>query len=275
MIKYCIVVWVCMGLSSMAVVTDTVATSIGISSAPKEAMIRDIPKPLWGSIIDTTKNQTLKTIAQRYKLDINDVSSFNPQDPDSILEEGIEIFLPYYDIRETKTVDISRISHDGGTKIDLSVLSRKTAQDVIGKFIKFIYDDIDMGLGSILSTRHQKWIGAGGFVAGQCTDYAASRRPDLFASRGSRLFWGHAKDRYANAKKAGIPVGKIPKKWAIAVFAPGRWGHKVYGHVAIVEKVSDDGKIEITDMNFRWVNIVTRRIIDKSLPAGYIYRKNN
>lgn len=148
----------CIGLCLCCVVNSYVAAADS-SIAPQASnknITTDTIEQLWGSIIDTNNNQTLTSIARQYNLDIKDLSLFNPQDPDSVLEEGIEIFLPYYDIRDSKKVDISRISSDGGTKIDLSALSRKTAEDAIGKFIKFVYDDIDMSLGTILSTRRQQ-----------------------------------------------------------------------------------------------------------------------
>lgn len=131
-----------------------------------------------------------------------------------------------------------------------------------------IYDDVD----TIQSSWYQKWYGAWWFAPWYCTDYAAFRRPDLFILKDGkyRPFGWDAKDWYWTAKKAWFMVWKSPRKWAIAVFY-GRGVSREYGHVAFVEKVSSDGKIMITDMNYKWKNIVTRRIISSSDPIGYIY----
>ncbi len=169
--------------------------------------------------------------------------------------------------------DSSGVDQTIRSVVDLRSITQAIANESIEKNTAIYYDEIDYGIGVLIESRHQKGVWYAGFAAGQCTDYAASRRPDLFPSKSSkdRLFGGNAKDWFLNASLAWLSIGKIPKKWAIAVFAPGKWGHKVYGHVAIVEKVSDDGSIEITDMNLKKQNIVTRRVIASSLPFGYIY----
>jgi surface antigen len=74
---------------------------------------------------------------------------------------------------------------------------------------------------------------------GQCTWYAWSRRPDLPWFAGEN---GHARGWAISAQAYGIRVDSTPAVGAIAVFQP--WvngGHPVYGHVAYVEKVRQDG----------------------------------
>lgn len=119
---------------------------------------------------------------------------------------------------------------------------------------------------------YQLWYAK--FAKGTCTDYAASRRKDLFPSRSGkdRIFWGNAIAWLYNAKRAGIPTSKSPTPWAIAVFGPGRWASSSYGHVAIVEKVLDNGKIVVSDMNYIGRNRITTRIISRSLALGYIHK---
>lgn len=126
---------------------------------------------------------------------------------------------------------------------------------------------------NIISKTVQYWIWYARFIKWTCTDYAASRRPDIFPSRGwkDRLFWWNAIQWYHNARVVWLETGKTPEVWAIAVYAKGRGASTVYGHVAIVEKVLDDETIEITDMNYLWKNIVTRRIVKSNLALWYIY----
>ena len=108
------------------------------------------------------------------------------------------------------------------------------------------------------------------FADGYCTSYVASQRPDLFQGQWENRISGDAKDWLTNAKIAWIDTGKIPQVWAIAVFEPGKWALS-RGHVAIVDYVWDNGLIVVKDMNFRWKNIVTTRIIPADLAAWYIY----
>lgn len=126
---------------------------------------------------------------------------------------------------------------------------------------------------NIISKTVQHWIWYARFVQWNCTDYAASRRPDIFPSRDwkDRLFGWDAIQWYHNARVAWLETGKTPEVWAIAVYVKGRGASTVYGHVAIVEKVLDDETIEITDMNYLWKNVVTRRIVKSNLALWYIY----
>ncbi len=111
------------------------------------------------------------------------------------------------------------------------------------------------------------------FIKWSCTDYAASRRPDIFPSRDwkDRLFGWDAIQWYQNARVVWLETGKTPEIGAIAVYSKGRGANTVYGHVAIVEKILADGTIEITDMNYLWKNRITRRIVKSNLALWYIY----
>lgn len=112
------------------------------------------------------------------------------------------------------------------------------------------------------------------FAKGTCTEYAASRRKDLFPSRDwkDRSFWGNAISWLSQAKKTWIPTGKIAQVWAIAVYWKWRWASSAYWHVAIVEKIIDSKTIVVSDMNYAWYNKVTKRTISSNLALGYIYK---
>lgn len=128
-----------------------------------------------------------------------------------------------------------------------------------------------MKVWSIISSEYMD-LNTTKFTAGTCTDYIAARKSDLFIDpvSGNRLIRGNAKDRLVQAQKIGIPIGKDPKVWAIAVFEPGKWALAL-GHVAYVEYVWDNGVMIISDMNFKGKNVVTQRVISTQLPLGYIY----
>jgi len=120
-----------------------------------------------------------------------------------------------------------------------------------------------------------KWGSYAKFYAWNCTAYAASRRPDIFPSRNGkdRPFGWNAIERYKKAKYIGLPTGKLPWTWAIAVYAWWRGASSSYWHVAIVERIVDDNTIEVTDMNYLWLHIVTKRIVKSNLAIWYIYKK--
>ncbi len=103
-----------------------------------------------------------------------------------------------------------------------------------------------------------------------CTDYASAKRPDLFISQGKRLITGNAKEWLHSAKELWISVNAIPKKGSIAVYLPWDDGASWYGHVAYVEEIGANGTIVISDMNYLWNNIVTKRTVSATSAAWYI-----
>ncbi len=139
-----------------------------------------------------------------------------------------------------------------------------------------------IGTGSVLGqdlwsqgqqTTSSYTLGYAKFAKGTCTEYVASRRKDLFPSRHGkdRRFGGNAISRLSEAKKTGVPTGKQPQVWAIAVFWLWRWASSAYGHVALVEKIIDDTTIVVSDMNYAGRNRVTKRTISDTMALGYIY----
>ena len=74
-----------------------------------------------------------------------------------------------------------------------------------------------------------------------------------------------------NAKAQGVATGQEPAVWAIIQFSGGRY-NAYYGHVGIVVSVTDD-EIIVKDMNYRALNEVTVRHVDRDDGAidGYIY----
>ncbi|HEV2354791.1 MAG TPA: CHAP domain-containing protein, partial [Puia sp.] len=101
---------------------------------------------------------------------------------------------------------------------------------------------------------------ASNYDAGQCTWYVAGRR--RVPSN-----WGNADTWYSSAERAGWHVSSTtPVLGAIAQTSAG-W----YGHVAIVEAISPDGKsVEVTEMNYDGPYIIDNRWAPTS-SFRYIY----
>lgn len=86
-----------------------------------------------------------------------------------------------------------------------------------------------------------------------------------------RPFGGNANQRYNNAQKAGLSVGKNPRAGAIIVYSALR---SSAGHVGIVRSVdSANGTMVVEDMNYEGKFVVTKRVenINRSGIIGYIY----
>jgi surface antigen len=109
------------------------------------------------------------------------------------------------------------------------------------------------------------------FPVGQCTWYAAGRRPDL---RG--IVHGDAGTWLEDAR-GRVPEGWSPVVGALAVWRPHQGGTGEAGHVAYVAAVSREGRVLIDDSN--WTPTATSPGLQvhehwvpvDSLPSGYIY----
>jgi surface antigen len=112
------------------------------------------------------------------------------------------------------------------------------------------------------------------FRNGQCTDWAAQRRPDIVEHATVRLWAAYltgVTDAVANwnggfwddtARAAGLEVGTVPRPGAIVTFDPGTLGTPATGHVAYVESVSGDGAFTVSEMNAPRPYEVTYRTFD-------------
>jgi surface antigen len=101
--------------------------------------------------------------------------------------------------------------------------------------------------------------------AGQCTWYAAGRRPDL-----NGIVHGNAGD-WLNEARGRVPEGKAPVVGAIAVWLPNTGGSFGAGHVAYVAAVSGDS-VTVEDFNWgRPARSYHRHTVSASAISGYIY----
>jgi surface antigen len=254
-----------------------------------------------GIVVAMDFTTSVQEFAREYDLNEEDIKALNNiADSKTILRAGDELFLtiteqdamkkgilaqPTADtpiekpdvILATKPVDISPPNATTSSKAPARIAQATPAKPKksVAKIVRsesssrqqngiIWYDEW-----TILATRFQKDRWYAGFYGGQCTSYAASRRRDIFSS--DKAFRGNAWSWARNAKAAGNAVGTTPRKWAIAVFAPGR-GASGYGHVGIVEEVdADKDTVIISDMNYKGRNIVTKRVVDSGLPVAYIY----
>lgn len=99
--------------------------------------------------------------------------------------------------------------------------------------------------------------GLGGpYGAGQCTQWAWSKRRDLPSTLGNANTWA------ARAAAAGYVVNRTPSAGAVFQTSSG-W----YGHVGYVEAVNGDGSITVTEMNYGYSPYL---VIRATIPAGSV-----
>lgn len=105
------------------------------------------------------------------------------------------------------------------------------------------------------------------FPYGQCTYYAALKRPDLAVHLNGNAWWW-----INSAEEQGIPTGPLPQDKSIVTYQPYIHGAWNVGHVAYVEKVAPDGvHFLLSEMNFVGFGFVDFRwdVIDKGIRFIY------
>ena len=88
-----------------------------------------------------------------------------------------------------------------------------------------------------------------GMMFGQCTWYAYGRRAELGKTMPTQAM-GNGGDWGNTAMRLGMDVDHTPKAGDAVSFPPGVSGaDKTYGHVAVVEKVLDNGDFVVSESN--------------------------
>lgn len=256
------------------------------------ALYRLTISQLPGIVIALDATTSVREFAKQYALNEDDIKSLNNiADSKSLLRAWDELFLT---ISEQEAIQKWILASPEEEEVQLAVISQPSkpwspssptkatkpqpqkvsvpAKNTSKPKAQIVSSDngiIDYDEGTILSSWFQKDSWYAWFAAWYCTSYAAAKRPDIFGNH-DRAFRWNAGAWYKNAEKAWNKVWTKPQVGAIVVFAPGK-GASSYGHVGIVEEVDlKNGKIVVSDMNYKGRNIVTRRVVDADL-GKYIY----
>jgi surface antigen len=119
-----------------------------------------------------------------------------------------------------------------------------------------------------------------GPIKGQCTDFAAAKRPDFIertyeagfvATGGTFQGWKNTVPNWPNlARVAGMVVAATPAPGALAVWRPGVQGAgSPTGHVAWVSKVDQAaGTFTVREMHFPFLGVVSSRTLSLTPVAG-------
>ncbi|PST48900.1 CHAP domain-containing protein [Bifidobacterium callitrichos] len=97
-----------------------------------------------------------------------------------------------------------------------------------------------------LNPNHATGDYGNGYAFSQCTWWAYKRRHQLGLPAGTRM--GNGRDWANSARKLGYWVDRTPRQGDVMVFRAGQDGSSpVYGHVAIVENVNEDGSVDTSE----------------------------
>ena len=235
-----------------------------------------------GILYVVEKERSLKLFAEFYRLNIDDLMTFNYFSDDSeILYPGQELFI---NVTEQRAYDIGLLEKAQPVLPKDEVAKPKTAKKT-ATYTKgaVVYTNggsaSAVNPGSAKSAIIRQWYYnpkiSNGFAVGYCTWYAAMKAPGIFSytsdTKQERPFGGNARDWYANAKAAWYNVGSTPRAWAIIVYRQLR---SYAGHVGIVKEYHPDSwEMIIEDMNYAGKYIVTQRWENANRDGivGYIY----
>lgn len=157
----------------------------------------------------------------------------------------------YQDIVQSKKAELKRLMEEQAALIAAS----QSGGNIIDANTNYpyIHSDCFDSDGSFNGMRSpspcDEHVDPWGFYYQQCVSYAAWRRSDLGMALdgpwGNMYYPANARDWVNIARSRGYSVDSVPLfKGAIAVNTSGNWGH-----VAIVEKINNNGTIDISQFN--------------------------
>ncbi len=145
-----------------------------------------------GFVYKVKKNDTVASLAKKYKSDANEIIAANSLELDSTLKVNMYILIPNGVLPETE-------------RPDYVAPTRKPTS-----------------YASYSSSYHAQYAAGNRYAYGWCTWYAWSRRPDLPSNMGNARSWG------VNAARAGFRVDKTPRAGDIFQNNNGYYGHVGY-----------------------------------------------
>ena len=104
---------------------------------------------------------------------------------------------------------------------------------------------------------------ASSYVWGQCTFYAAQVASWVPAGLGNAGEW------LGNAQRKGLATSSTPVAGSVVVYGAGG-GYSSFGHVAVVTGVHSDGTFDVSEMNYKGINVISQRVSDMRDVLGFI-----
>ena len=200
-----------------------------------------------------SKWESLKQLANKYKISENDILEANSITSDEWFTKWDEIFIPISDEKYKKL--FPKKTYISKPKKKQITYSSYKWKNIVTKYW--------------YKPNVYNW-----FYKWQCTRFVAIKKfPYINKHKQKKLWNWNARYWYKNAKAKWYRVWKSPKIWSIVVIKV--WGSRYYyaWHVAIVKKIDWKNKrLLVEEMNALWKYVVTFRWIQMNRKIiWYIY----
>ncbi len=222
--------------------TESTKALVVITDAVTEPVVEQTPVEPVETKHMVQESENLSIIAKQYSLEWKKIYDKNTsiENPD-LIEVGTELVIPTVaEVVATRELPAEPVAAPPApaTTAQTTKTSKRTTQQAAP---------------TVQAARGAS--SGNGYVAGYCTWYVKSRRPDLPNNLGNARTW------VARAAAQGIATGSEPR-----VGAAAQRGN----HIAYVESVNGDGTITITDMNYQALYAITNRTVPAN-QWSYIY----
>lgn len=227
--------------SAHSLSADTVRWANNLSADTLDAGKNLVIPPVDGVVYTLKSGDTADSVASTYKADKSRIVSFNDLEINGATA-GKQIIVPGGVLPEDQRPGYQ--APVGNTPV--------TSQ--VGTGYR-----VNSGIAGASAGNRYAW--------GNCTWYAYERRAQMGRPVGS--FWGNANTWAVYARAAGYPVNRTPAQGAVLVDTAG-----YFGHVAVVESVSSNGDVTLSEMNnyaYGGFGIVNKRTISAGQAAAYTY----
>lgn len=199
--------------------------------------------PVDGVVYTLKAGDTPDSVASAYKADKDRVVSFN--DLETGVTAGKQIVIPGGILPEDQRP---------GYQAPIGARGTTPGSSTVGTGYR-----VNSGIKNASAGNRYAW--------GNCTWYVYERRAQMGRPVGS--FWGNANTWAVYARADGYVVNRNPAAGAVLVDTAG-----YFGHVAVVESVSDNGDVVLSEMNnyaYGGFGVVNRRTISAGQAAQYTY----
>lgn len=204
--------------------------------------------PVDGVVYTVKDGDTLEAIAQKYQSDKERIILFNDLELSGI-GTGVQLIVPGGQLPETERPGY--------------VAPRQSTTNFFSNYSYASYT----GNGTFMYINRAATSDGNRNYYGQCTWYAWERRQAIGRPLPGMVL-GNAYSWASTLGSAGYLVNHTPAVGAILQTSTGGGG---YGHVAIVEGISANGDVTVSEMNFMGNNVVSSRTIPAGSASSFNY----
>lgn len=203
--------------------------------------------PTDGVVYTVKEGDTLESIAEKYKSEKDRIILFNDLELSGI-KAGVQLIVPNGQLPETERP---------------GYVAPRQVSNNFGGYAYASYT----GNGSFMYVNRAGTSPGNRNYYGQCTWYAWERRQAIGRSLPDAVL-GNANVWNRTLAASGYLVNRTPAVGAILQTSSGGGG---YGHVAIVESISANGDVTVSEMNFIGNNVVSSRTIPAGSASSFNY----